>query len=179
MLLEFLSNGWCVDILHIHKSMMHQVRMFSGLMCCTWSRKILISSLSWSITVWESLLASRPPPSLSFFSRRHMWSSRNLTIIRLEWMNLSFWVRASSSWATFWSSIWVKSWTNVTPPASVLFTHTITCHSNISFYLLVFILLPPETDGSHELCFVKIIVVNLHGWTCEKKIFLVKYQHLC
>lgn len=92
-----------------------QDRMFIRLVCCTWSLKILISSLSWSITVWESLSASKPPPSLSFFSRRHMWSSRNLTIIRLEWMNLSFWVRASSSWATFWSSIWVKSGMNVTP----------------------------------------------------------------
>lgn len=72
---------------------------------CTWSLKIFISSFSCSVTVWESLLDIRHCPSFSFFSRREIWSSRNLTIILLEWMNLSFWVRASSSWATFCSNV--------------------------------------------------------------------------
>lgn len=42
-----------------------------------------------------------PPASLCNLSKRTMWSSRNLTIILLDWTNFSFLAHSSSSCATF------------------------------------------------------------------------------
>lgn len=42
-----------------------------------------------------------PPASLCNLSKRTIWSSRNLTIILLDWINFSFLAHRSSSWAIF------------------------------------------------------------------------------
>lgn len=81
-----------------HKTKLFQKRKTEDFTCslsiCTSSLKSLRrSSCSFGNKI--------PPASLCNLSKRTIWSSRNLTIILLDWTNFSFLAHSSSSWATF------------------------------------------------------------------------------
>jgi len=52
------------------------------------------------------------PASLCSLSNRTIWSSRNLTIILLDWINFSFLAHRSSSWAIFSNKFLESTQTN-------------------------------------------------------------------
>lgn len=75
----------------------------------TCSRRVWISSLNSDSSRSCSSGRNLPRDSLWSFSRRIIWSSRNFTIILLDWINFSFLRVRSSNWVTFSTRDWRDS----------------------------------------------------------------------